>query len=181
MTRTKTVLTLAFILVFAAGAVVGMVPKRAGVWSHSSDGPHHGGSFLTAELGLNADQQKQMKEIWSVMPAMGREAGDRRREYQKHRDDELMALLTPEQKTQYEAIQKEYAAHMAEMQQQRQAAFQQAVEKTKAILTPAQAAKYDQFLKRRPEAGSSEGPGGPHGGPPWRDRHEGGPSTHRAD
>jgi Spy/CpxP family protein refolding chaperone len=186
MTKTKTILAVAFFLVFAAGAVVGTVrphvldfgrPHNPG--GPGTEGRRDGGSFLTRELGLTPDQQHQMKDIWSAMPALGREHGERRREFQKQRDDAVVALLTPDQRAKYDAIQKDYSDRLAAMQQERQQAFQQAVEKTKSILTPDQAAKYETFLKQRRDTG---GPGG--GPPPWRDHDHhgaGGPATRHAD
>ncbi|HZZ41480.1 MAG TPA: Spy/CpxP family protein refolding chaperone [Tepidisphaeraceae bacterium] len=181
MSKTRTILALAFVLVFAAGAVVGMVRQRVGFGPH---GPEPRGSFLTKELNLTPAQQEQMRKIWAEQgPTSGRdrEHWDRRREFQKQRDEAIKALLNDDQKAKYDSIQKDYTDHIADLQKERQVAFQQAVEKTKKILTPEQSAKYDEFLKRRSEGGGpgNGGPGGPGGGPPsWHDHHD--PSTRHA-
>jgi Spy/CpxP family protein refolding chaperone len=159
---TKIILAVTFVLVFAAGAVVGMVRQRVVIGTHPP-GPR--GSVLTKERNLTPDQQEQMRRIWSDLgPASGRdrEYWDKRRELQRQRDDAILALLTDEQKVKYDAIQKEYGARAAELSKERQAAFQQAVDRTKAILTPEQAAKYETFLNKRHA----------DGGPPWRDRRD---------
>lgn len=172
MSKTKIILAVTFLLVFAAGAVVGTVRQRVAVGPH---GPDDRGSWITKELGLNPEQRDQMRRIWSEQGPSGgrdREHWDKRREYQHQRDDAIKALLTDEQRAKYDAIQKEYADHVADLGKERQAAFQQAVERTKAILTPQQAEKYETILKKRPEGGPG-GPGGPGGGPPWRDRRDG--------
>jgi Spy/CpxP family protein refolding chaperone len=166
MTKTKAILALTFLLVFAAGAVVGMVRQRAFVGAHH---PPDRGSFLTKELGLTPDQQDKMRQIWSELgPGRGgdRDHWDRRREYQKERDDAIQALLTPEQKVRYDAVRKHYDERVAELGKERTLAFQRAVEQTKSILTPEQAAKYESFLnKRREGMGPGPGPGPGPGGP----------------
>lgn len=175
MTKTKIILALTFLLVFAAGAVVGTVRQRIAVGPH---GPEDRGSWISKELNLSPEQREQMRTIWSELSpgTREREHGDKRREFQRHRDDAIKALLTDEQRVKYDAIQKEYSDRLADLSKERQAAFQQAVERTKAILTPEQVEKYDAFLKKRNEGG----PGGPGGGPPsWRDRREGPPPTTR--
>src|SRR3982751_1726217 len=92
MSRTRTILGLTFVLVLAAGAVVGMVRQRVVVREH---GPDRGG-VLSKELGLTSEQQQQMSAIWSEM-GRDRDHGDRRREYQKQREDAIRALLNEEQ------------------------------------------------------------------------------------
>lgn len=177
MSKTKIILAVTFLLVFAAGAVVGTVRPLV------VPGGHHGGpgeprSWFARELGLTPEQQDQMHRIWAEQAPGTRERdhGDRRREFQRQRDDAIKAMLTDEQRGKYDAIQKEYADHLTDLAKERQAAFQQAVERTKAILTPQQVEKYDALLKKRNEGG----PGGPGGGPPpWRDRREGPPPTTR--
>lgn len=178
MSKTKIILAVTFLLVFAAGAVVGTVrPLVPGASHHGGPGESRG-SWIARELSLTPDQQEQMRRIWAEQAPGTRERdhGDRRREFQRQRDDAIKAMLTDEQRTKYDAIQKEYTDHLADLSKERQAAFQQAVERTKAILTPQQVEKYDALLKKRTEGGGPGGPGG--GGPPsWRDHHDGPPPT----
>jgi len=161
MTKTKILLVLVFLVTFAAGAVAGRLSAQSG---HRPPGR----SFLAAELNLTSEQREQMHNIWSeVMGEGGRRQWEQRRLLGQERDQAIAALMTPEQKPQYDKILQDYARKVEELSQERKKAFDQAVERTKQILTPEQAAKYEELLKKSPE----RGPGGPGGGPP-RHSHE---------
>jgi hypothetical protein len=106
--------------------------------------------MLTARLGLSPEQQEQMKRIWSETAHRGgREAEERRRQYRKDRDDAIAALIRPDDKPKYDAALQQYADRQAAMEKEWRSSFAAAVEKTKAILNPDQAKKYDEFLKER--------------------------------
>jgi len=166
MTKTKILLVVVFLVTFAAGAAAGRL-----VWP---SGHHRGGpSFLAAELNLTSEQREQMHSIWTeVMGGGGRRSWDQRKVLSQERDQAIAALMTPEQKPQYEKILQDYARKVDELSQERKKTFDQAVERTKQILTPEQAAKYEELLKKTPDRG---GFGGPPGQPPWGDR---GPPRH---
>ena len=166
MTKTKILLVLVFLVTFAAGAVAGRLSAQSG---HRPPGR----SFLAAELNLTSEQREQMHNIWSeVMGEGGRRQWEQRRLLGQERDQAIAALMTPEQKPQYDKILQDYARKVEELSQERKKAFDQAVERTKQILTPEQAAKYEELLKKAPDRG---GFGGPPGAPPWGDR---GPPRH---
>jgi len=94
-------------------------------------GPH-GPSWLAAELDLTGAQREQMDKIWSeVMGAMGRQRFEQSRALRQERDQAIAALMTDE-----------------------------AIKRTKEILTPEQAAKYDALMAKQRERGF----GPPHGG-----------------
>ena len=169
MTKTKILLVVVFLVTFAAGAVAGRLYWQSG---HRPPGP----SFLAAELNLTSEQREQMHNIWTeVMGDGGRRQWDQRKVLGQERDAAIAALMTAEQKPQYEKTLQDYTRKLDEQAQERKKAFDQAVERTKQILTPEQAAKYEELLKKMPERGGFGGPpGGPPGGsPPWSDR--GGP------
>jgi Spy/CpxP family protein refolding chaperone len=174
MTKTKILLVVVFLVTFAAGAVAGRLS-----WESGSRPPRP--SFLAAELDLTADQREQMHKIWTeVMDEGGRRQWDQRRVLGQDRDAAIAALMTAEQKPQYEKILQDYTRKVDELSQERKKAFDQAVEQTKQILTPEQAAKYEEMLKKMPERGGFRGsPGGPPGPPPWGER--GGPPRHGHD
>jgi len=156
MTKAKVLLTVAFVVAFAAGAAVGLLMSSPG---HRPRGP----SWLTAELGLTDQQREQMHEIWSeVMRAGGSDRWERRRALAQHRDEAVTALLTEAQREQYDSILRDYGAKMDELDQERKQAFEQAVERTKQILTPEQAKKYDELFEERRKRGP-----GDRRGPPW--------------
>jgi Spy/CpxP family protein refolding chaperone len=163
MTKAKVLLVLALAIVFAAGVAVGLV------WAHRGP-PRHGPSWLTTELGLTDAQRDAMHEIWSeVARGGGPGQWEQRRTLAQERDAAIAALVTDAQRAQYDAILKDYSDKIEAHAKERELAFQQAIERTKAILTPEQAAKYDQLMKERRERGPGDRPGGPWKGPP-RDR-----------
>jgi len=156
MTKAKVLLTVAFVVTFAAGAAVGLLMSSPG---HRPRGP----SWLTAELELTDQQREQMHEIWSEAMRAGRSGHwERRKALAEHRDQAIAALLTEAQRTQYDSILQDYAAKMEELHQEGKLAFEQAVERTKQILTPEQAKKYDELFEERKKRGP-----GDRRGPPW--------------
>jgi Spy/CpxP family protein refolding chaperone len=168
MNRTKAILVAAFLLAFAAGTSVGLFASKP-------PPPRRGGreSMLAKELNLSPEQQKQMHEVWSKVWGEGpRGREDRRAALAQERDQQIQGLLTEGQKAKYEAIQQDYSRKVESLAQERKRAFDEAfneaLERTeKEILTPEQAAKYKELMKRPPE----RGPGGPpgmrgSGGPP---------------
>jgi len=170
MTWTKVILVSAFLLAFAAGTSVGLFATKPPTLPPPPprDRPE---SFLARELNLTEEQKEQMKKIWSeVMGPGGRGQPDRRSVLAQDRDQAVVALLSEEQRARYEGILKDYADKMEALQQDRKKAFDEARERTKAILTPEQAEKYDQLMKRPPERGP--GGGGPSARGP-RHRHSG--------
>lgn len=162
---TKQILLTVFLFVVAltSGVFIGMNVSRHG------DRPREGRSRLTEELKLTTEQQVQMRAIWQeVAPGPGRQqSADKRRQLSKERDDAVTALFTPDQKVAYDKVVERYNQQMAEMNHEREAAFQKAVEKTKAILTPQQRVKYDEILAREP-FGPPRGRGGATSGPATR-------------
>jgi Spy/CpxP family protein refolding chaperone len=176
MTRTKVLLIMAAVVTFAAGAAVGLSFSRA------QHGPH-GPSWLAAELGLTGRQKEQMREIWSeVMSKTFRDRWEQRRIIAEERDQAIVDLLTEEQRSRYDAILQEYTRKREEMEQQREQAFKEAIERTKQVLTPEQATKYEELLKKRPERGPGDrhgdrrGPPPPWGGKPPEDQEDHKPS-----
>lgn len=150
---TRLIVTAGFVVAFAAGLIGGVQLRRA-LPPHPPSGPgpatrmgRHG--WLAAELGLTAQQQEQMTRIWSDVARRGRgEHEERRRQLRKERDDAIAALIRQEDRAAYEQILKTYSDRMAALEQETRAAFQEAVEKTKQILTPQQREKYEAILKR---------------------------------
>jgi hypothetical protein len=159
-----------FIVAMGSGILVGMNIHRP-----QGEGPHER-SWLADELQLSPQQRDQMRAIWSEVlrgPGGGPNAGpggrhgDSRRQLYVQRDEAIAALISPEQKPAYDKVIERFNTQMAQMDHERDAAFQKAVEKTKAILAPAQREKYEQILARGPM------------GPPWR-RSSTGPASRPA-
>lgn len=170
--RGKLLLVLSFVLTLGAGIVVGMGLNKAVIGgSPVVNGPTppplapppNPGSWFVKELGLSAEQSEQMKSIWSqAMEGTGRELFDRRRSLYRDRDKAIEAIYTEDQRTERERIRREYDAKLAENSKERDKLVQTAVEKTKAMLSDEQRAKYEKMLRERNDRD--------------RDRHRG-PST----
>lgn len=156
-----------FVIALGAGLLAGysFLPSRP---PHEvPPSPEGERSWLKTELNLTDEQADKIKAIWSeLLRNGGPRHGDARRQTQKERDDAIVALLTPEQKKEYDKIAAKYNDRMNEANRQREAAFQQAIEKTKALLNETQREKYDSLMKK----GFRGGPpwGRPGGGPPGR-------------
>jgi len=143
MTRVRIILIGAFLLVFTAGITAGLAV------SHRR--PHRGRAFLAKELNLTAQQQDQMRDIWrNATRASRMNRIDRRRELRGFRDESILDMLSPDQLLKFDEIQQAYELGLAELDQQREQAIEHAVEQTKAILAPEQAALYEQLRPTGP-------------------------------
>lgn len=144
MTKTSVTILLGFVLMFAAGAVIGMVKDKA-----VPPASPHNHSWLADQLQLTDQQREQMKEIWqSAMPHQhGDQAMEKRRTLQKERDDAIRAMLNSDQQAKFDAIEQKYEQSIADLQKNRAKAVQDAVERTKLILNDQQRQKYDELRK----------------------------------
>jgi len=156
MTKAKAILLVSFLLTAVAGAAVGVLVS----WPKSRH-PHRPG--LTEQLGLSPEQQEKMRKIWSeVMGPPGRHRVESRRALAQERDEAIVALLTDEQLAKYQQVVREYERKLEELRQEGQRRVQEAIERTKQILSAEQARKYEELLKKS-ETGRGVGPG-------WRGR-----------
>jgi Spy/CpxP family protein refolding chaperone len=144
----KLVVILGFAISFAAGLMVGFethTPPAEASAPHmpaTTRGFGPGRSMLKDALNLTPEQQEKMKKIWAPRQ------GDPRREARDERDAAMLALLSPEQKTQYDQIQKQYQDRINAMETDFREDFQRKVKETDEILSPEQSAKYHEFLNR---------------------------------
>jgi Spy/CpxP family protein refolding chaperone len=185
MLRLKLMFIPMVVLIFAAGLVVGRITNRVPAVTKAPETRPttrpHGPSALHDQLGLNAEQRQQMDAIWTDVWKNGN-SFDRRRQLDRERDQAIQALLTPEQKTQYDAIQEANRAKRSELDKEREKLIAEANEKSRALLTDEQKKKWDELTKEMRE---HRGPGGPRGrdhgpdrmGPGGNDR----PSTRPAN
>ncbi|HEY1683315.1 MAG TPA: hypothetical protein VGG19_01010 [Tepidisphaeraceae bacterium] len=145
MTKTTLTILLGFLLMFAAGAVVGMVQSKA-VFGPP---PPHDRSWLAEQLQLTNAQKQQIQQIWAdSMPRNREQAMEQRHALQKQRNDAIRTLLTPAQLAQFEKIEQQYETASSDLQKERGKAVQEAIAKTKLILNDEQRAKYEEILKR---------------------------------
>lgn len=149
MSKTKLIVLACFVAAFAAGLVAGMAGKRV----TEPERPPPDRSWIEGRLDLTPEQREQMHQIWSSL--LRREQQRERQEaFQKERDAAIQELLTDEQKMQYEAVVAEYTQKVEALSQERRKAFEDAVARTKAMLSEEQRVKYEQMLKQR-EGGRS--------------------------
>jgi len=154
VSRTRLLLIVSFVFVFAAGLALGFLAERA---RHRPHRP----SWLGERLDLTAEQREQMREIWSgVAGEMGGAHRDELRALREERDQAMQDLLTESQKAEHERLQQEYEDKVAELAAAREAAFEEAVRRTKEILTPEQRKQYEHMLE------GMSGRGRPSGRPP---------------
>jgi hypothetical protein len=162
MNKAKLLLVLAFIVVCAAGAVVGTAVDRR-VRPTPVVAPF---DWLTPE------QAAAMKGIWSPVGELRRKVFGERRQLDHERRDEFEKLLTPEQLTLYKKVQQDYEAKFKALDDQLHQAEHDADAKSRALLTPDQLHRYENV---RAKMGGSPGMGPPPGfGPPGM-----GPHPHR--
>jgi Spy/CpxP family protein refolding chaperone len=159
MTKTRIIVIVGFMIAFGAGAVVGLQLRAPSVVLATVPPPQQN-SWLRTELGLSAEQNDQMKNIWESLHTGGRGYEDRRRQLRDQRDEAIAALLPPSVMGDYDKVLQEFSNKLTQLGQERDKAFQDAVEKTKKILTPEQRVKYEEFLKRREPDRGDRGPRG---------------------
>ena len=151
MTKMRWQILVAMVVVFIAGAVIGVVSPVRAVGQGQKHERH---SWLVNELGLTPEQSEKMKEIWSgVMSTAGKQHRERREALLQQHQSDLRAMLSEEQQRQYDALRAQLDSELEQLEQQRRQAFEDAVEQTRQILTPAQREKYEQVLKDRVERG----------------------------
>jgi Spy/CpxP family protein refolding chaperone len=144
MSKAKIILVFAFLVVCAAGVVVGTAVDR-----HVRPVEEHRGG-LPHELGLTSDQEQQMKAIWDGVIQKRVKNFQLRDDEARQRDSKIRSLLTDQQKSQYDDIVKQYESETSALKDQLHQAERDADQKTRALLTPEQAKKWDDMRKRMP-------------------------------
>lgn len=142
MNKTEVIILISFIVAFAAGISIGLVIGRGGR-------PPRTGSPL-GRLNLTHAQRDQMQKIWTeTMEPMGRLQHEKMQKLQEEREQAILNLLSTEQREELERINEAYHQNMRKLEQERRALFDQAMEKTKKILSEEQRKQYEEILKNR--------------------------------
>lgn len=158
--RTRVMMVVLFLVSFAAGLGTATVFRPLPPPAPRGGGP----GWLSSELGLTPDQQKEMKRIWdNVRRPNWQEDMKARDAIAKQRDDEIRQLIPTEKQAEFDAINERSAKEFSAIRAKGREAFEAAVKETKAILNPEQQKKYDEIMSR-PSDGR-RGPGGPGDGP----------------
>lgn len=159
----KFVVIIGFLVSFAAGLVVGSrramvsespaspsAPAPATQSSHQNGETRRSGGrsgYLTAQLGLTPEQQKQLDQIWSAV-AKSNDQEERRRAYRRERDEAIADLVPAARLEQYDQIINTYHGRIEALESRSREAYRAAVEQTKSILTTDQRTRYEELIKR---------------------------------
>jgi len=152
-TKIKLILIFSYLLTFAGGVTVGMLIS----WQEPTPPPVVQKPGMFSELGLTEEQHKKIREIWSSTMKDGLPRMQIKHNLSRVRDEAISKIITDQQRDQYDRIQAEYRASVEVFYKAREKAYKEAVEKTRAVLTPEQAEKYDNLIKKH------RGPRGPWG------------------
>ena len=143
MTKTKVMVFGCSCVVFAAGLAGGITLDRV------KSRPRRR-SWIGNELDLTPAQREQMHKTWSgVLSASRMQLREQKEALRKERDQLVRALLTEEQLAQYAEVMEAYEQKTAALAAERRKAFEEAVERTRQILTERQREKYEELLKQR--------------------------------
>ena len=153
MNQPKILLGVSFVMVFCAGIAIGF-------WVRNADNQTDKPPWLAGELGLTSQQQQEMREIWrSVREKACEFPSQERRQLGEKRDAAVKELLPPDQVERYEEILETYAREKEELIHTWKAPFEEAMEKTKEILSEEQFLKFEELGKKRDK------------GPSWNHTH----------
>ena len=148
--KIKLIFVVGFLVAFAAGLMVGMVGGRA--TAAPSAAIHVGHSWLGEELDLTSQQQDQIHKIWADVTRDGPGGGQRWGQMDKQRDQEVRALLTPEQLPGYDQILRAHHERVDAIRAEtRKAPYEEAERRTREILTDSQRLKFDEITRKRHE------------------------------
>ena len=143
MTKPKKIMLIAIILASVAGIAAG--------WQ-LNDGCKHGKhrteyipSWLNEELNLNPDQLATLRDIW-VEKSKGH-GRNQTHNLSQEKDKKVLAILTDEQKPQYEAIMDEFRKAKKEAEEQSQFDHETAIEATMEILNEEQQVKFQELVE----------------------------------
>jgi Spy/CpxP family protein refolding chaperone len=154
--KIKAILALGFTAAILAGGAAGLLLSR-----YVKPAPPvvaTGTAPLSVELKLTADQQSQIRRIWEQVQGINESSYDAGQMLNHWRDDQVLKLLSDEQKKAFEKINSEYADRYTAMKAKRDLAFKDAVEKTKQLLNAEQRIRYEQILAKRLGQEGGNGP-----------------------
>lgn len=149
MTRTRLLILTCFAAAFAAGISGGLVIGRQ---PRKPPPP----PFLVQQLDLTPEQAERVRDIWSkTYDSLRATLSAKREALEQDREDAILAILTEDQLAFYQQVTAGYRAERDRLAEERKAAIEQAVERTKAVLTDEQKAKYEALLAEREKQGGS--------------------------
>jgi hypothetical protein len=148
MGNRKTILLFVMaILSLGAGMMVGWVWSPLEKVNAASQGHGGGPRPWFDQLGLSADQQKQMDVIWGDTRAQMQKLFERRHDVEKTRDQQIMTLLNPTQLAAYQKINQEFHDQREASEKERDSLLSDANAKSRALLDDSQKEKWDILSK----------------------------------
>jgi hypothetical protein len=142
MNQPKILLGVSFVMVFCAGIAIGFLVGNA---DNRNDKP----PWLAGELGLTSQQQREMKDIWrSVREKACEFPSHERRQLGEKRDAAVKELLSGDSVKRYEEILETYSREKEELIRAWKAPFEEAMEKTRKILSEEQFQKFEELGKK---------------------------------
>lgn len=148
MNRKAVLLLVMAVMTLSAGVELGWVwtPLQR-IEAGSPRGPGSGPRPWFDQLGLNAEQQKQMDKIWGDTRQQMQKLFERRRDLEKQRDQQVLALLDSGQRTAYDKINQNFRTQREDFDKQRESLIADANVRSRALLDPSQKDKWDIISK----------------------------------
>ena len=172
---TKLIILTGFLIAFAAGLVTGMQgrtvatvqPPRLTGASQPSTRRINPPAYFIDQLKLTGDQREKWSQIWSdVARRGGREQEQRVHQLRQKRDADILALIPEKDRATYSKILTDFTDGVDALDREWRDAYDQAVQKTKEILTVGQRHDYETILNRNSWGDRGRGGRGPRGGGP---------------
>jgi hypothetical protein len=142
--KASAMLILAYVLALAAGTTSGVLAERL-----RSSAPVAATAPLAAQLQLTPDQCEQIRAVWEGVSQILDTCYVEAQTVQQQRDQLMYGLLTDDQKAKFAIMDKDCAQQFAALLARRQAAFNDGLTRTEAMLTDSQRAKYAEIIHDR--------------------------------
>jgi len=139
MNRKAVLLLVMAVMTLSAGVVLG--------WVWTPGGRGGGPRPWFDQLGLGAEQQKQMDKIWGDTRQQMQKLFERRRDLEKQRDQQVLALLDSGQRAAYDKINQNFRTQREDFDKQRESLIADANVRSRALLDPSQKDKWDILSK----------------------------------
>ena len=147
--RAGALIALVFLTALVAGGAAGMLVARYVAPPRSPQPVVTGELPLSEELQLNPAQRDQIRQIWESVRAQNDASFNQGEMLQHLRDDQILKLLNDDQRREFARVNQEYTDRFTALTAKRESTFNEAVAKTKQVLTESQRRRYDAILARR--------------------------------
>jgi hypothetical protein len=171
---TKLIVMTGFLVAFAAGLVTGMqnrqvvrvTPPPVITTRPATSQRARPPAFFIDQLHLTPDQSAKWQKIWSDVADRGSRGQQARvNQLRQDRDAKIVALIPEGDRVTYNKIQKDFSDAVDALDKEWRESYDEAVRKTKEILTDSQRRMYETILIRNDWDRGRGGPGPRRGGP----------------